>query len=149
MSLKNQRRIASQVMGCSPYRVRFDTEKLNEIKEAITKADIRGLVSQGAIREIPADNIARGRIRENMRQKRKGQRRGHGSRKGTYYSRAGHKQDWMNHIRSQRALLVKLRGQHKIENKSFRMLYSKAKGGFFRSVRHIHIYIEEQGLMKK
>ena len=149
MSLKNQRRIAAHVIRCSPYRVVFDPSMLSEIKEAITKADIRGLISRGAISEKPVSSIARGRIRRNLLKKSKGKRRGHGSRKGTYYARAGHKKDWMNRIRSQRTLLLRLREEQKIDHKSFRSLYSKAKGGFFRSVRHIRLYIDEQGLIKK
>ena len=149
MSLKNQKRIAAQVLKCSPYRIRFDTNHLTDIKEAITKSDIRSLVSQGVIHVKPVENISRGRARETAAKKRKGQRRGQGSRKGTYYARAGHKRDWITRIRSQRDMLLKLRDGQKIDKKAFRQLYSKAKGGFFRSVRHIKIYVEEQGLMKK
>ena len=36
MRLKLQKRIASRVLKCSEKRVRFDSEKLADIKEAIT-----------------------------------------------------------------------------------------------------------------
>ena len=45
MMLKPQKRIAAQVLKCSPKKIVFDTEKLSEIKEAITKQDIKTLIT--------------------------------------------------------------------------------------------------------
>lgn len=149
MSLKNQRRIAAQIMKCSPYRVKFDQERLEDIKEAITKLDVRGLIKEGAILEQPMHGTSRGRIRQLALKKRRGQRRGHGSRKGTKTARLGRKKNWINHVRSQRRLLTQLRTQEKIDGKIYRMLYLKSKGGFFRNMRHIRLYIDENKLMKK
>ena len=36
-----------------------------------------------------------------------------------------------------------------IEKKTYQKLYLKAKGGFFRNKRHIKLYLEEYGLLKK
>ena len=44
MELKVQKRLSAQVMGCSEKRVIFDPARLNDIKEAITKKDIKLLV---------------------------------------------------------------------------------------------------------
>jgi len=49
MKLDVQKRIAASVLKCSPKRVIFDSTKLKEIKEAITRSDIRGLVIDGFI----------------------------------------------------------------------------------------------------
>ncbi len=148
MDLKNQRRIAAELMKCSPYRVKFDTERLADIKEAITKLDLRGLIREGAITEVPMQGISYGRIRKLAARKRRGQRKGQGSRKGTKTARLPRKKSWINKVRSQRRLLGKLREQQKIERKTYRMLYLKSKGGFFRNRRHIKLYIEENKLMK-
>jgi large subunit ribosomal protein L19e len=148
MSLKNQRRIAAQVLKCSPYRVKFDPERLSDIKEAITKLDIRGLIKEDAIKERPVTGIARGRARELALKKRRGQRRGHGSRKGKSTARLARKKNWINHIRSQRKLIMRLKEHEKIDRKVYRMLYRKSNGGFFRNMRHIKLYIEEHKLMK-
>ena len=43
MKLNTQKRIAATILECSPSRVILDEERLEEIKEAITKTDIRGL----------------------------------------------------------------------------------------------------------
>src|SRR3990167_2365122 len=117
MSLKIQRRIAGSVLKCSPNRVVFDSERLSEIEEAITKVDVRGLVREGIIREKPKMGISRGRARAVAEKKRHGQRRGQGSRKGTRSARFDKKTEWINRIRSQRKLLVRLREQKKVDNK--------------------------------
>ena len=148
MSLKNQRRIAASILKCSPYRVKFNEERLTDIKEAITKLDIRGLIKEGAILERPMQGISHGRMRILAPKKRRGQRKGHGSRKGTKTARLGRKENWINHVRKQRRLLAQLRAQEKIDRKTYRMLYLKSKGGFFRNVRHIKLYVEENKLMR-
>ena len=49
MKLNVQKRVAAGVLKCSPKRVVFDSDRLDEIKEAITKSDLRGLISDRAI----------------------------------------------------------------------------------------------------
>ena len=39
-----QRRLAAQILKCGENRVRFDPESLEDIKEAITKQDIKDLL---------------------------------------------------------------------------------------------------------
>lgn len=149
MSLKIQRRIAGSVLKCSPNRIVFDSERLGDVEEAITKVDVRGLIRDGIIQKKPETGISRGRARAVAEKKKHGQRRGQGSRKGTRSARFDKKKEWINRIRSQRKLLVRLREQKKVDNKVFRMLYMKAKGGFFRNVRHIQLYLDEYGLVKR
>ena len=55
----------------------------------------------------------------------------------------------MNKIRSLRELLFQLRESGKLSNKDFRELYLKCKGGYFRSRRHLKLYIDEKELIKK
>ena len=148
MNLELQRRLASQILKCSPKRVVFDSERLEEIDESITKADIRSLIIDKAISKKPKEGSSRARARKIHRQKRKGKRSGHGSRKGTAKAREDKKEKWMNHIRKQRAFLKNLRDDGKVDTSVYRNLYLKAKGGFFRSIRHIKIYLEEHDLMK-
>lgn len=149
MELKVQKRIAADVLACSPKRVWFDEDHLDEIKEAITKADLRSLINKGVIRIKPAKVTSRGRARHNRRQKSKGRRKGHGSRKGKAGARLARKEAWTNSIRAQRDLIRYLRDKEIISRKDYRMLYSKCKGGFFRSRRHIRIFIEERSLAKQ
>ena len=82
MNLNVQKRIAADVLKCSPKRIIFDGTKLKEIKEAITKADIRGLIIDGFIQKRRVRGISNFRSRNIKVQKSKGRKRGHGSRKG-------------------------------------------------------------------
>lgn len=149
MELKVQKRLAAQILKCSRKRIWFDETRLDEIKEAITKEDIRDLISNGAIQIKHQRSHSRGRSRLIQIQKRKGKRKGHGSRKGRKTARSPKKEAWVNRIRSQRKLLKRLRKGNKISKRDYHELYRKCKGGFFRSTRHIKVYIEERGFIKK
>lgn len=144
-----QKRLAARVLKCSPKRVIFDTSKLKEIKEAITKDDIRKLTNQGTITEKQKQGIAQFRTRQKKKQKRKGRQQGYGSRKGKQNARLPEKQAWIHTARLQRALLKKLRDKQAITTQDYRILYLKSKGGFFRSEHHLKVYIKEQEIIKK
>ena len=148
MRITLQRRLAAQIMGCSEKRVRFKTEELDSVKEAITKVDIKGLIKKGTISKIQAKGVSRYRARIRARQKKKGRRRGHGTRKGSPSSRVPKKKKWMSKVRLQRNLLKGIREEGAITPKAYKVLYMKVKGGFFRSKRHLMLYIEEQGIKK-
>jgi len=144
-----QRRLAADVLGCGLKRVWFDIERAEEIKESITKADIRRLISDGAIREKPVQSISRFRIRKKNEQKKKGRQRGHGRRKGKKTAREGKKELWVKKIRLQRTLIRTLKEKKLVSQKHYTELMKKAKGGFFRSKRHIKIFIEDQEMVSK
>ena len=147
--MKVQKRLSAQILKCSPHRIVFDTESLDEIKEAITKADIKSLISMGLISKKPVNNTSRFHARKLQQQKIKGRRKGYGSRKGKRTARTKPKTMWMHKIRLQRELLRELRSRGVLDSKIYRNLYMKSKGGFFRSRRHISLYIKETALVKK
>jgi len=149
MDLRLQKRLAGQVLKTSEKHIKIDPTTVADVKEAITKADIRGLIRKGAIIVEPKRSISRGRIRKAKLQRSKGRRRGYGSRKGKFSARLETKREWINKIRNQREFLKELKDKEIIANKIFTELYIKAKGGFFRSKRHIKLYIEEHGLAIK
>ena len=149
MQLTVQRRIAAQLMKCAPSRVRFDTARTTEIKEAITKFDIWALIKQGVIQRVQIVGTSRGRARALHQQKLSGRSRGHGSRKGRSGARENTKRAWMNRIRNQRELIKTLKDNESITKVAFRDMYQKAKGGYFRSRRHVKLYIEEHNLIQK
>jgi len=149
MKLDVQRRIAANVLKCSPKRIVFDSTKLKEIKEAITKADIRALIIDGYITKKRKKGISKFRARYIRKQKIKGKKKGHGSRKGKKKARTPKKEKWMNTVRKLRRMLKGLKQGNLIENNVYWDLYKKIKGGFFRSKRHLQIYLEENRLIKK
>ncbi len=144
-----QKRLAGKIFGCSPQRIHLDTEQAVQIKESITRADVRGLIKKGTITRLPEQGISHGRYRIALKARRKGRRAGPGSRKGAGTARTPRKQVWIGTIRAQRAFLVRLRAGAHLTTQSYRQLYRKAKGGYFRSERHLKLYVEEQGLIKK
>jgi large subunit ribosomal protein L19e len=109
MMLTIQRRLAAEVLNCAPKDVRFEEERLKEIKEAITKVDIRSLVKQGMISKVRKSEASRARAREIHKQKVAGKQKGQGSRKGTKKARGADKTEWINKVRSQRTLIRELR----------------------------------------
>ena len=147
MTLKTQKRIAARVMKCGQSRVWFDPERVNDIAEAITAADVRRLVKDGVIRAEQKKGVSTFRKKKIMLQKQKGRRRGHGSRKG--HVAGEKKQYWMRTIRALRKQLQQLRKEGSIEKKTYRELYMKSKSGLFRSRAHLMTYIERNNLMKK
>ena len=142
-----QKRLAADIFKCSPQRVRFDQNYMKEISEAITRADVRSLISQGVITRLPVGGISNGRAKQSMKQRAKGRMRGAGTRKGTAAARSS--VGWVQRVRVQRELLRRLRERKSISDENFKQLYAKVKGGFFRSVRHIKLYCEEQNIFMK
>ncbi|MBN2567119.1 50S ribosomal protein L19e [Candidatus Woesearchaeota archaeon] len=149
MILKAQKRIAASLMKGSRKRVRFDVSRLDEIKEAITKADIKGLIADRAITITKKRGVSKARARKRQIQRAKGKRKGPGSRKGTRNAREKGKTAWMNKARSQRETLKGLKEKSLVSTENYRQLYRKVKGGFFRSVRHLKLYMQEHELFEK
>lgn len=148
MKLRNQKRIASEVLKKGTKKIKFDPTRLADIKEAITRADIKGLVLDNAISAEPVRSTSRSRARKILVQKRKGRKTGKGSRKGVITARLSKKENWINHVRKQRQFIQELRDKNLISTKVYRMMYSKVKGGFFRSKNHIKIYLTENRLFE-
>lgn len=149
MNLKTQRRIAADVLKAGKTRVWLNPERKEDIKKAITKNDIKELVKQGAIAERPKVGVSRARAKHIAIQKSKGRRKGKGSRTGKRTARLPDKKDWMTRIRAQRGLLTTMKQHKLIDDKVYREMRQKAKGGFFRSKRHIKLYLEDRGLLVK
>tara|TARA_Y100000310_G_scaffold345598_1_gene467059 strand:- start:6848 stop:7309 length:462 start_codon:yes stop_codon:yes gene_type:complete len=149
MKLDTRKRTLASLFKISKKRIRFDTSRLEEIKEAITKRDLRSLVKDKAITISPERGVSRVRARKRAAQKRKGRQQGTGSRKGRKTARLGRKEAWMIKIRVQREFLKELKKKSYLSASDYRNLYKMAKGGTFRSKRHIQLYIKENNLVKK
>ncbi len=144
MSLRIQRRLAADVLKVGEGRVWIDPDRFEDVSAAITRDDIRALIRDGAISPRPVKGISRGRTRHTLAQKRKGLRRGPGSRR-----RAVEEEDWPNKIRAVREFLRLLRRRKIITPSVYRMLYLKAKGGAFHDKRQVKAYIEEHDLARR
>ncbi len=149
MRLTLQKRLAAQLLKCSQKKIQIDETRLEEAKEAITKRDVRGLIQDKAIVKKDTNEQSKVRARKKQAQKRKGKQKGAGKRKGTANARSNKKDEWKAKVRLQRELIKSLKVKEKMDNKTYRTLYNKIGGGFFRSRRHLKLYITERELAKK
>lgn len=140
--LKNQKRMAADVLGVGKNRVWFDPNAQSEIAEAITRQDIRDLVEEGVIQKKQKKGVSRGRARERDEKRAYGHQKGHGKRKGKKGARNPRKEAWETKIRALRKELKRMREEDEITPSEYRELYKKAKGGEFRSVRYLRNYVE-------
>ena len=86
--LRNQRRMAAEILKCGENRVWMNPDRLDEVEDCITRADIRTAIASGLIKAKAKNGTSRARTRYVAGQKASGKRKGPGSRKGTANARA-------------------------------------------------------------
>lgn len=133
MGVKTVKRLAADILKVGESRIWMDPEKVEEVENAVTRADVRRLIKSGVIRERPPSTPSRGRVRA-----RSG-RKGIGSRKGTKGARMA--VTWVERARAQRSLLKSLRDKKVISRRMYRKLYMMVKGGAFSSRAMLMNYI--------
>ena len=137
MNLRSKRRMAAELLGVGESRIWIDPEYLDVVAEVITKDEVRRLIHEGIIRVKPEKGVSRARARKIRAQKRKGRRRGPGSRSGARGAVIPRKR--LRYLRDKRA----------ITRSVYRHLYMMAKGGAFKSVADLERYITVHGLWRK
>lgn len=140
MNLKNQRRLAAEIMEVGVGRVQMPEESAEQVAEALTREDVRILIHKGAIKKRALKNPSKSRARAYTSQKKKGRHKGTGKRKGRKTARLPRKKVWIKKIRAIRDEIRKLKKEGKIEN--YRRIYRQAKGNLFHSRRHLREHIE-------
>ncbi|WEL23944.1 50S ribosomal protein L19e [Candidatus Nanohalovita haloferacivicina] len=144
MDLKNQRRMAADIMDVGKDRVWIDPDNQEKVDEAITRNDIRNLIEGGTIQKKDVKGTSKGRARKKKKQKQKGRRKGQGRRQGKKTARKSSKDKWMENIRAIRSELKEMRDEEEITQEQYRNLYDRAKGGFFRDTKHLKNYVENK-----
>ena len=109
---------------------------------------MRGLIKDGAVIAKPTGSQSKGRLRKRLIQKRKGRQQGSGKRKGQKTSRLSKKEEWMIKTRIQRQFIREMKNKKLISVKTYRELYGKIKGNYFRSRNHIKLYLNENKLFE-
>lgn len=145
--LRVQRRMASEIMDCGVNRVWIDDLHTDDVAAAITRNDIRRLVSQGVIKKRPEKGTSRSRARKRAEQKKKGRQRGPGSRKGAKGARNPKKKAWIRKIRALRDELKGLRADGLLEPSEYRHYYRRAKGGIYQSRAHLLNHLKTDGAL--
>lgn len=148
--LQLQRRLAAEIRGVGQSRVRIPPEYADEVRDALTRDDIRKLIKGGKIIILQPKGNSRGRVKRNRRNRKwKGEGRRTGSRKGKKGARADSKELWMARIRKIRRYLKWLRDNGKLDSRSYRMLYLKAKGGTFKNLSDVKSVLKQMGKLKE
>ena len=144
-ALDSVKRMAAELLGVGVNRVWIDPEQVDRASSAITREDVRKLIKDGVVKARPVRGTSRGRWREVHRQRRKGLRRGPGSRKGPVLDE---KEAWMARVRALRKLLSNLRRRRIVTRSTYRRLYVMVKSGVFQSKAQLKAYIKEKGLAR-
>lgn len=147
MAYDSRKRMAAALLKRSPKRVKLDPDELGEIKEALTKADLRGLIKDKVIKSVQKKGVSNSRAKQRKLKRSKGQRTGQGKRKGKATARHPGKEKWMSTVRLQRTYLRELKEKGYITVSTYRQMYAKSKGGFFRSKRHLSTYLKGHDLL--
>ncbi len=145
MDISYQRRVAARMLKCGVNRVWISPEHLDEVADAITREDIRELIDRNLIQKRQKKGVSRGRARYAAAQKKKGRRKGPGSRKGKKMAGTSKKERWMSTIRPIRAELKSLRDSGKINPHEYRIYYRRAKGGMYKSKSHLKLHLRADG----
>jgi len=146
MQITNQKRLAARILKCGVNRVWIHPSYIDQIANSVQTDDIREFIDEGWIKAKPIKGTSRVRARLRLAQKRKGLRKGHGTRAGTANARNPRKNRWMRTIRSQRRVLKALREDGTIEPSQYRRYYLKAKGGSYRSIAHMRSQMSLEGV---
>ncbi|MBT6023292.1 50S ribosomal protein L19e [Candidatus Woesearchaeota archaeon] len=149
MNLEMQKRLSSKVAKVGLARVKINPENVDQVKEAITKADIRDLIDNKVIEILPLVRNSKARARLRAKAKKKGRQSGPGSKVGTRNARTPTKRVWINRIRLQRKIIKSFKDSGRLSTGDWKTLYYRAKGGFFRNKRHLLQTLEQGKLLKE
>lgn len=130
--LDKRKELASKVLGVGKRRIIFDSTKLPEIKEAITKQDIKDLFEAGIIELRP--------VKGRKTIKRRKTKRKTGKIKKKVNTR---KQDYVKLTRKLREYLKELKKQERLDREQYQELRKKIKAKSFKSKANLKEYIKE------
>ena len=142
VNLKAKKRLASRITGVGVHRIRFDVDHLDDVADAITRENIRSLITANTIKIKSIVGTSRGRAHTKKAQKNK---RGttQGSKQGRKGARVGKKEVYVAKVRSLRRLLKIAKDRKDLTNPEFWILYKKVGGNTIRNKAHLRTLMEE------
>lgn len=142
VNLRAKKRLVSRVTGAGVHRIYFDPEHLQDISDAITRSDMRSLVTAGKIRLKKIVGTSRGRARRKRLQRSKRGTKA-GSKHGRSGARIGRKQVYVKKVRALRHLLKVAKDRAEITNPEFWELYKRVGGNTVRNKAHLRLLMDE------
>ena len=148
VNLRAKKRLVSRVTGVGIHRIRFDTDHLIDIADAITRANIRSLITANTIKIKPFTGTSKGRAHTKKAQRNK---RGttQGSKKGRKGARVGKKTVYVAKVRALRRLLKIAKDRKDLTNPEFWTLYKKVGGNTVRNKAHLRTLMDEIRVKRK
>ena len=142
VNLKSKKQLVSRIVGVGVNRVRFDNDHLDDIADAITRDDIRSLITANTITIKSFKGTSRGRAKTKRIQKAK---RGatQGSKKGRKGARETKKTAYVNKVRALRYILKIAKDRKEIDNEIFKSIYRKIGGNTIRNKAPLRTVISE------
>ena len=142
VNLKAKKRLVARVTGVGVHRVKFDTDHLDDVADAITRSNIRSLITAKKIKIKAIAGTSRGRSQFKKSQKGK---RGttQGSKQGRKGARVGKKDVYVAKVRALRRLLKIAKDRKELTNPEFWALYKKVGGNTVRNKAHLRLLMEE------
>jgi large subunit ribosomal protein L19e len=148
-NLTNQRRLASRIMKVGKNRVWINPQRIEDVESAITREEVRKFVHEKIIAATPIQGVSRGRAKVIQAKKRRGRRKGPGSKSGTPRAVISKKQAWMTKIRSLRRKLRELKANRTITESTYRELYMIAGSGRFTSIADMERFAKAHDMWRK
>lgn len=134
MKLERKRSLAARSLNMGKGRIVFNTERLSEIKEAITKQDFKDLKESGAI--IIKEKKGRRKIKKTKSRRRAG------SVKKKVKTR---KKDYATLTKKLRAHLANSKARGKLSSEEVTQLRKEIRAKDFRSLSHMKERISQGG----
>lgn len=131
MNLKTKKELAAKTLKVGKERIKFVDARREDIKEAITKQDIRDLIADGAIL------IKETKGRKKVRRKNK---RSTGNIRKKVNRR---KKEYITLTRKLRRYIAELKKQGRLSAEEITELRKKIRNRFFKSKSNLKNYIEE------
>lgn len=141
MRIETAKRVAAEQFKSGISRVWIDTNSIEEILDAASRADIRILIDRKVIQVKQKKGNSNSRLKKRIQQLGKERRRGEGSVKGTKYARFPRKDRWVKTIRALRDELRKIRVEKNLDSKTYRKFYREIKGGSIKSRAQLRSHI--------
>lgn len=125
MKLERKKELVARSLGIGKGRIRFNNARLSEVKEAITKQDMRDLLESGAIVILPVSG--RKKVEKRMR------RRGPGKVRMKVVDK---KKRYITLTRKFRRHLASLRNASKIEEENYQKIRREIRASAFKDMNH-------------
>ena len=132
MKLENKKELASRTLGIGKDRITFNPSRLKEIKEAITKQDIKDLVSSNAI------------LLKEIKGRKKVERRKTRRRAGSIRKKIKHgKRKYIILTRKFRSYLKQLRRKEEISEELYIKLRQEIRASMYKDLSHLKERLKE------